>query len=156
MSQSTISTRSSPSDVDGQPGGHGDVVEQAEAHRVVDHRVVARRADQAQALGVFAADQPLDGVAHAAGRHQGHVVAGRADDRVGLDVAAARLGKGPNLVDVGGRMHPGEPLPGDGLKSGVLALGGQARPLQPLGRCRIRSAHSGWLPVSWSRKQGEQ
>ena len=56
-------------------------------------------------------DQPLDGVADAAGRHQGHVVAGRADDRVGLDVAPARLRESPNLVDIGRRVDPGKPLP---------------------------------------------
>ena len=138
------------------PGGHGDVVEQAETHRAVGHGMMARRANQAQALGVFAAYHPLDGIAHAARRLQRDVVAARADDRVGFDVAAAGLGVGPNLVDVGRGMHAGEMLTRDGRELRLATPGGQARlpqtlrnPSDPLGT--LRSS-----PVSWSRKQGGQ
>ena len=73
---------------------------------------------------------PLGGVAHAAGRQQGHVVGGGADDRIGLDIAAARLGKGPDLVDVGRGMDAGEPAAVDRLELEAAALGCQPRLLQ--------------------------
>ena len=52
----------------------------------VDHRMVAWGRTRHSPRVVFAADDPLDSVAGTAGRHQGHVVAGRADNGVGLDV----------------------------------------------------------------------
>ena len=88
---------------------------------------MAGRADQAESLGVFAADHPLDGVAHGAGRLEGNVVAGRADDRVGFDVAAARFGEGPNLVDIGRGMHAREMLSGDRIELRLATPRGQAR-----------------------------
>ena len=109
--------------VDGHPGGHGHIVEQAEPHCPVCHRVMSGGPDQAQPLRVFAAHQPFHGVAYAAGGVQRHVVTGWADNGFRLDVPPARLRQRPDFVDVSGRVYSCEPLPGNGCVIGRRALG---------------------------------
>jgi len=66
-------------------------------------------ADQAQRVPILAANKSLGRIADRPGGHQCHAVGRRTDDRVGLDVVAARFRDGPNLVDIPGRMDPGKP-----------------------------------------------
>ena len=96
---------------DRRPGRHRHVVQQTKPHGAVGQGMVARRADQAKRLAVLAADDALGGVANARHRLLRHVIRRRADDRVAFDVAAARLGKRPKLVEVGRRVHPRQPPP---------------------------------------------
>ena len=74
---------------DRQLGGDGDVVEQAEAHRPVGERMMARRAHGAEPPVVLAGEQRAGHRAGAAHRVQGRVIGRFTDERVGIDLAAA-------------------------------------------------------------------
>lgn len=94
---------------------------------------MSRRANQAQPQLVFVPEHPLDGVTGATGGHQGNLVTARSDDRVHLDVSAARFVEGPDLVDIFGVVDQGKPLARDRLEIRLPAAGHQTRLLQPVG-----------------------
>jgi hypothetical protein len=70
-------------------GGDRDVVEQAEAHRVVPAGVMSRRSHRAEAGAGLAAHQRPHHFAGAAGGVQRRLVGGLADERVRVDLAAS-------------------------------------------------------------------
>ena len=84
--------------------GHGDVVEQAEAHGTRDLAVMARRACPCKRRRRFARHHRVDDRARRSrGVHRGAPRAGTRDG-VRVEPAAARLGRRADVLDVRGRM----------------------------------------------------
>ena len=119
-----------PQFIDGGSRGDGYVVEEAEAHGPARQGVMSRRPDQAQGLGVFAADDAFGRIGNAPGRQHGHLIGGRTDHRIDFHVPAARLRVGPDLIDVRRGMDASEPATVDRRKIEAAALGNQPRLLQ--------------------------
>jgi hypothetical protein len=77
-----------------------DVSEQAEAHRAIAQRVVARRAHGAERAKGSALDRHIHGVQHASGARRGGVPGALARHRVWIELSASRLREIADRADV--------------------------------------------------------
>jgi hypothetical protein len=136
-----------------RPCSHRDVVEEAEAHRLVAGRMMSGRPDQAERVGHAAGDHVLGrGHGRARGVQRG-VERGRAGHRVGVEVAALAAGSQlPEQVDqlchVAGGVSAADLLGGGGpglapVQEHVQPRGAQVvgNGIQALGTLRMACAH---------------
>jgi len=89
---------------EGKPGGHGHVVEQAEAHRPGRQRVMTRRAVRAEGGTRLAVEQKLDHPHGPARGMQRRVEGPSTDGGVGVEGAPAASAESLDRIDVGGRV----------------------------------------------------
>jgi hypothetical protein len=87
--------------------------------------MVAGRTHQAKRGLVFAAQHAANGVNHAARCQQGNVKTAGTANGIGIEVATARAGEGPNLVDIGRMVNSRKAVPSARSGSQLPALGGQ-------------------------------
>ena len=113
--------------LDGRRRPHGHVVEDAKAHRLAGQGVVSRRTHQAQCGRVFAADHPADRVDHGSRGQRGNVETARAANGIRVQIAAARTGEGPNLLDIGRLVDPGQATPITRFGRRLAGIGRPAR-----------------------------
>ncbi len=92
----------------GVAGGNGDVVEEAEAHAPVGEGMVARWADQGEAVLHPSLHHGLHQGQEPPGGHDGRVVGASVHVGVGVQVAPAPLRHPPHLGDVGRGVDPGQ------------------------------------------------
>ena len=128
-SQSRIATRAEPELALGEPRRHGDVVEEAEAHRPVGQGMVARRPPEGEAAA-------LDRLDRRSGRKARQLVARRRANRVRIEIAGASArGDGCDGLDVVALVTGGQLVDRRAARNNLAGQGIEQRPdpLRPLG-----------------------